>query len=100
MIPDSVEFVGIPWFHKKDYKKLRKTFVDGHGLPSAFQEWHNKAQAIYNQIKMRGGVTVERVYIDPDTFPAWCRDRGLNIDAQARTRFANEFVARKYTQQG
>ena len=36
------------------------------------------------------GLTVIRIYIDPERFPAWCAKRGLVLDAKARIAFATE----------
>ena len=70
-------------------------FIDGHKLPLSFDKWLKKAQQGFDDYT-RKGHTVEKVYIDPDTFPAWCRERGHEIDARARTEFANDVVGRKY----
>ena len=43
-------------------------------------------------IRVSGGELKEpfSTLINPETFPDWCRSRGLNIDAQARNLFAAE----------
>ena len=38
--------------------------------------------------------------ISPDTFPAWCRSRGLKLNAEARIMFANAVAARRRTSSG
>ena len=42
----------------------------------------------------------ERVYIDPDTFPEWCRKEGLSVGRYARNKFAAGVVAEKYSTRG
>jgi len=90
--------LGIAWYKEEDYLRLKDLFVDGHTLPDTFNEWLDKAQNLFNQHRTKGHI-VEKVYIDPNTFPDWCRGRGLDIDTNARSEFASEFVARKYINQ-
>lgn len=87
--------IGIAWYHRKDYKRLMKIFADSQELPSTFDEWLQLAYQTYDRLKRQGHL-VEKVYIDPDTFPAWCAKRGLNINANARASFADEFVRQKH----
>lgn len=92
----QLKAIGIPWDKEEDYEHLKTIFDDHQNLPSTFQDWLNKAQNLADRIKSQGCI-VEKVYIDPNTFPQWCRGRGLDINGQARIEFVNEFVARKYT---
>lgn len=98
MNQSPIRATGIAWFRPEDYDRCRQLFSDGHGLNKRYQDWHQAAQGLYERLT-RSGHIVEKVYIDPETFPAWCAERGLNVDAQARMRFANEFVYRKYANQ-
>jgi hypothetical protein len=34
------------------------------------------------------GFNIVKVYIDPETFPAWCKKNGLEMDAKARAQYA------------
>ena len=36
------------------------------------------------------GDVVIKVFIDPETFPAWCAGKGLAMDAEARSQLAIE----------
>jgi len=71
---------------------------DAHLLPPDFDSWLKKAEQVKKQLKSRGIVPVE-AYINPSVFVAWCRDRSLNVNAAARTEYAN-LVAFKSYQQG
>jgi len=89
--------IGVVWFRREDYAKARKLFKDGHKLSPTFDQWLKRAKKVMNFYEAQG-YTVEKAYIDLNAFPEWCRSRGLDIDAEARKRFANEFVAGKYGQ--
>jgi hypothetical protein len=36
------------------------------------------------------------VYIDPDTFPEWCREEGVGVNREGRGKFAGDVVEKKY----
>lgn len=78
--------VGIAWYREADYEKLKSIFDDGNLLPSTYDQWLKMAEGGRKQF-LSDGYLVVQVYIDPDTFPAWCRERGLKVDANARTQF-------------
>ncbi|HEY0380550.1 MAG TPA: hypothetical protein VGC87_26795 [Pyrinomonadaceae bacterium] len=96
-MPQGIKAIGFAWYKPEHYDEMRRLSADGKTqMPSTYKQWLKKAQDLFDRLK-REGHTVEKVYIEPDTFPAWCAERGLQINAQARIRFADEFVARKYT---
>ena len=86
--------VGIPWFRQEDYPSAQALFAPTNYLPP-WEEWLNRAEEAERTFKADGYI-VERIYIDPDTFPDWCRENGKRIDAQARMDFAGMAVAKKY----
>ena len=86
---------GIPWYRPEDYKRILKLMTDRHLLPPTFLEWEKKALQVEAEF-LRQGAIAERVYIDPQSFRFWARQRGLDINAAARNAFAAEAVARKY----
>lgn len=87
----KIAVVGIAWYKREDYKALLALFTDSEKLAPNYQEWLKAAERLTDQLR-RSGQAFQKVYIDPETFPA---SRGLNIDANARIRFANEAVAGK-----
>lgn len=84
-----IRAVGFCWYRREEYDRLRKLMVDGRKLPRTFDDWLSKATKGVEHFEKQGAVAV-KVYLDPVTFPAWCIDRGLNLDANARMQFANE----------
>lgn len=98
MTNSQVQAIGIAWFRPEDYDRCRKLFIDGHKLAKTYQEWHRDAQRAFDRYAS-SGFFVARAYIDPKTFPSWCAERGLNVDASARMQFASECVYREYLDQ-
>ncbi len=84
----TIRATGIPWYQAEDYDAIRRIMADGHKLPTSFQIWRTKAERGEEKLRREGHIIV-RAFIDPETFPDWCRTRGLNIDAEARILFAS-----------
>lgn len=82
---------GIPWYRREDYSRIMAIMEDAHQLPDTWEEWFKKAKYLRDDMR-RQGVLIQQVTIDPDTFPGWCKARGLHVNAQARMAFANEEV--------
>ncbi|MHB8953517.1 MAG: hypothetical protein ACYC4U_11155 [Pirellulaceae bacterium] len=89
----QVSAVGIPWYRSADdYAQLRAVSGDADTFCDTYDEWLTKAQQLENRVTRDGGRPI-RAYMDPVEFPKWCRDRGLNINTQARSHFGSEFAA-------
>lgn len=88
----KVSAVGIPWYTEQNYPRILEVMEDAHLLPSTYAEWRERAEAVHRDLE-RQRVIVYRVDIDPDSFAAWCRARGLNVDASGRSEFANQHAA-------
>lgn len=91
----QVRATGIAWYRREDYARLKKMFKDGRKLPDTFDKWLKDAQGIYDKLQSEGAI-VEKAYIDPETFPEWCKKNGHQLDAAARMEYANRYVAEKY----
>ena len=90
----QVKIVGIPWYRQEDYDQLRAMFSDGSKLHATFDGWLASAQALHDRL-VNEGHAVEKAWIDPNTFSAWCSAHGKPLDATGRTAFANERAANK-----
>jgi hypothetical protein len=84
-----VSAVGIPWYKREDYPRIRKTMADSKALPETYYDWLRRAEALERRIAANG-VTAVCAMIDPEQFLIWCRIRALKCDSQARGRFAAE----------
>ena len=83
----KISAMGVPWYRRQDYARILEVMEDAHLLPPTFDKWLYRAEQALKQAVDRGVLPV-KAYIDPDQFVAWCRDRGLNVDAAARMQFA------------
>jgi hypothetical protein len=89
------EIIAMTWYRREDWERLLTVFADADRLPASYEQWLARAEAKCLEYES-DGAAVEKVIIDPETFPVWCRKRELKADAEARARFANDFVTVKY----
>lgn len=92
--------VGLAWFREEDYAALRRIFDDGGKMPTTWKEWLQNAEGMERKAKAQAaaqGAVIERVYIDPDTFPDWCAANGVKPDSQGRHKFVAVTTAQKYS---
>ncbi len=91
----AVRVTGIFWYRsREDYDRLKAMSKDGWKLPDTFDDWLQSAQNVLEELTSEG-LVVEKAYVDPDTFPEWCRARGLEMDTKARLEYGTEFAAKK-----
>ena len=82
------------WYREKDWKKLKKLFSDSHLLPPKYKTWLKMAEKAVKDIEASGDL-VAKVTIDTEIFPKWCREKGCQMDAEARTTFAIETIQKQ-----
>ncbi len=82
------------WYRREVYLKLLEIFVDYKLLPTTYDEWLGKAEENKKNAE-ESGDTVVKVFIEPDSFPAWCKLQGKAPDKEARTEFAIQVVMSK-----
>jgi hypothetical protein len=89
---------GIAWYRRQDYARVLEVMADADQLPETFDKWLHRAEKALKEARNRGLLAV-KAHIDPDQFVIWCRERGLNVDANARTQYA-AIIARAEHREG
>lgn len=84
----QLSVLGVVWYRRIAYPELKALFDDGYLLPPAFEDWQTLAERGCASLTRRGYDTI-RVYIEPDTFPKWCRVNHMRPDGLARSAFAD-----------
>ena len=85
---DLIRIAGIVWYRAEDYESILKIMEDSAKLPMAYKNWLTQAES-NEKLAHKSGFSTVRAFIDPKTFPDWCRRRGYNINAKARMEYAN-----------
>lgn len=87
----KISVVGVPWYRKGDYVRVRAQFADGACLHETYAEWLAAARTTEAHL-IGQGHRVIRAEIEADKFVAWCSAHDVVPDAKARIRCANEFA--------
>lgn len=77
------------WYKEEHWESLKEMFVDGDRLPLSYADWLERAEQMKAQAQAEGDAVI-KVFIDPETFPEWCRKKGLEMDSEARSQLAIE----------
>jgi hypothetical protein len=83
----GVQIIGMVWYKPEEYDACLAIMEDRKKLHTSYHLWRMAAETGEKRFR-REGKTVIRAFIDPKTFPEWCRNRSLHIDAHARNQFA------------
>lgn len=84
--------VGVAWYTREDWAKLKAIFEDAESLPANYADWLAFAELSLQALKHQG-ISAYKVYITPDEFTVWCKQRGLRKNALARMQYANAMIA-------
>jgi hypothetical protein len=61
-----------PWFRTpEDYEAIRHLVTDEPQLFNTFKEWLDAANQRFEKFIAKG-ITVKKVFVDPQEFTAWC----------------------------
>ena len=82
------------WYKKEDWDTLMELFPDSHLLPPSYTDWLGRAEEMVKQVEGSGDV-VMKVFIDPETFPAWCKEQGREMNSEARAELAIQVAQQK-----
>lgn len=82
------------WYKEEDWEQLHAMFTDSHLLPQSYDDWLERAEKMVEQVEAAGDVVI-KVFIDPETFPLWCKKKGREMDMNARTDLAIEVATKQ-----
>ena len=77
------------WYREEHWPTLLALFSDAELLPQSYQAWLKKAEAKKQEVEAQGDQVI-KVFIDPETFPAWCEEKKLPMNSEARAQLAIE----------
>ena len=82
------------WYKEEEWDELMAMFPDRHLMPATFDDWLVRATELVDKVQAEGDIAL-KVFIDPVTFPEWCRKKGRTLDAAARTDMAIEVAMKQ-----
>jgi hypothetical protein len=88
----NVSVVSIFWIRRDDYGRFLDICSDADQLPPTYEKWLYRTDKHLKRLTRRGREII-KVEVDLDEFVAWCRSKGLNVDGNARSEYANVVAA-------
>ncbi len=79
--------VGIAWYRPEQYGLLRALSTDTDAMEKPCEEWLAGVNRTVDELR-RIGVGAQRVDVEIKELVAWCQQRGVPLDGQARAQFA------------
>jgi hypothetical protein len=88
-----VRRIGLPWYSREDYLRIREMMTDPHNLAPTYESW--LAAAENNEtVGLEAGLQITRIMIEPDEFTRWCMEKGVEPDSAARRDYVAEKSSR------
>src|SRR5258708_22190970 len=81
--------VGFAWYRPAQWERVRDISSDVDDLEDTYEEWLRLAEQKLAELRA-AGLRVEKVDVDSERLILWCNERGLEINAQARSSYAAE----------
>ena len=94
MKPSGQLKLGIAWFRLEQWSRLLEISEDREDLEESFAEWESLAEEKLRDLRAQG-LDAEKVTIDLEELLAWCKSRGLSVDASARSQYVAELLRKR-----
>ena len=88
--------IGLPWYSRDDYVRIREMMNDRHNLAPTYDAWLAAAEN-NESVGREAGLQILRIMIEPEAFARWCAERGVEPGSPARMEYVAERVARSDT---
>jgi hypothetical protein len=86
--------VGIVWYTKEEWQKMKEISSDAEILENSFKEWEQMANKSLVDMKA-SGIFAQKVFIKTDEFIVWCKIHSLPFDASSRSKYITKIMAKQ-----
>ncbi|MEW6356388.1 MAG: hypothetical protein AB1696_08690 [Planctomycetota bacterium] len=87
--------VGIAWYKPTQWKLLHESSEDTDELDGTYLQWSDAASDMMRQLRL-AGVRVQRVDIDVEDLIKWCKEKGVAVNGESRSRYLGEKLREEY----
>ena len=94
MKPSGKTKFGFAWYRPEQWSRLREVSADCEELEETFAEWEALAEQTLRSLRAQG-MNVDKVMIDVEELLVWCKDRGLPVNASARSHYVTALLRRQ-----
>lgn len=81
--------IGLPWYSREDYPRIRDMMIDPHNLAPTYDAWLAAAEN-NEDVGRQAGLQILRITIEPDSFARWCAEKGVEPGSAARMGYVSE----------
>jgi hypothetical protein len=85
--------IGLPWYSREDYARIREMMIDRHNLAPTYDAWLAAAEN-NESVGREAGLQIDRIMIEPEAFSRWCAEKSVEPGRTARMEYVAEKVAR------
>src|SRR5687767_3308506 len=89
MVNEPPRRIGLPWYRREDYPRIREMMADRHNLAPSYENWLAAAEN-NESVGRQAGLHVTRILIVPEAFAQWCTEKGVEPDSAARRDYVAE----------
>jgi hypothetical protein len=94
MKPSGQLKFGVAWFRPEQWSRLLEISEDRKDLEETFAEWESLAEEKLRDLRTQG-LDAEKITIDVEKLLAWCKSRGLSVNAGARSQYVAERLRKR-----
>ncbi len=84
---------GIAWYRPWQWERLRELATDSENIENTYGAWLDVVQARLREMN-RAGIFPVKVDVDLDELVAWCKQKGVPLDAGGRAKFVAQKARR------
>jgi hypothetical protein len=85
--------VGFAWYRPEQWQRIREISADADDLHESYLEWLRSAEERLKEIRSMG-LRAEKVDVHSEELIAWCNERGLEINGEARSSYVAEKLSK------
>jgi hypothetical protein len=85
--------VGFAWYRPDQWQRVREISADADDLHDSYLGWLQSAEERLKELRS-SGLRVEKVDVHSEELILWCNERGLEINAEARSRYVAERLSK------
>src|SRR5579872_4151938 len=87
-VPNAIMQVGLAWYSREDWERLREIADDREKLDDAYEDWEHQALKVIRDLEAVGR-RVRKVPINIDALIAWCAERKCRVDSATRSEYVS-----------
>ena len=89
--------IGVAWYTKEQWKKLKKIADDFKGNET-YKKWKKDMEKLMKELK-KSGETPEKIYVDIEKLKKWCLKNNKPITSESRSTYVAHLLRKKYQNQ-